>query len=117
MDKLPQRRTVVDPAVADLLSDMERKRKISNLPKSSQNKARKDAARHKIGLDLPPHLHSTLLCIAHQEQISMSGLAAYFLFQGITAYNQGQVDLSALKRISRCAKFDYVLDFENFDIS
>jgi len=117
VDKQTHRRVVVDPAVADLLSDMERKRKIANLPKADQNKARKEAARHKIGLDLPPHLHSTLLRIAHQEQISMSGLAAYFLFQGISAYNQGQVDLSSLKRISRCARFDYVLDFENFQIS
>jgi hypothetical protein len=64
----------VDPAVADMLTDMERKKRIANLPKPKQSKARKDAARHKVGLDLPPALHESLRQIADRERISISSI-------------------------------------------
>lgn len=74
MNRTLQRRTVVDPAVADMLTDMERKKRIANLPKSKQSKARKDVARHKVGLDLPPALHESLRQIADREHISISSI-------------------------------------------
>jgi hypothetical protein len=83
MDKRLQRRAVVDPAVADMLSDMERKRRITSLPKAKQEKARKDAARHKAGLDLPPELHEALRRIAEKEHISVSGLVTFYLYRGV----------------------------------
>lgn len=117
MDKRLQRRTVVDPAVADMLSDMERKKRIASLPKSKQEKARKDAARHKVGLDLPPVLHESLRQIAEREQISISGLVTYYLYRGVMDYETGKVELSPYKRISRCARFEYVLDFTKLEKS
>jgi len=100
---------VVDPAVADMLTDMERKKRIASLPKSKQSKARKDAIRHKVGLDLPPALHDSLRQIAEGEHISISGLAAFFALRGIEDYEAGIIDLSPHKRLSRCARFEYVL--------
>ena len=111
------RRTVVDPAVADMLSDMERKKRISSLPKSKQEKARKDAARHKVGLDLPPVLHESLRQIAEHEHISISGLVTYYLYRGVMDYESGKVELSPYKQISRCARFEYVLDFTKMEKS
>lgn len=117
MDKRLQRRTIVDPAVADMLSDMERKKRIASLPKSKQEKARKDSTRHKVGLDLPPVLHEALREIAAREQISISGLVTYYLYRGVKDYETGQVELSPYKRISRCARFEYVLDFTKLEKS
>ena len=109
------RRTVVDPAVADLLTDMERKRRIASLPKASQTKARRDAARHKVGLDLPPELHEALRRIADQEHISISGLVTFYLYRGVVDQHAGTIDLSPYKRLSRCARFEYVLDFTSLE--
>jgi hypothetical protein len=111
------RRNVVDPAVADMLSDMEKKRRIASLPKIKQEKARKDAARHKVGLDLPPELHEALRQIAEREHISISGLVTYYLYRGVMDYETGKVELSPYKRISRCARFEYVLDFTKLEKS
>jgi len=111
------RRNVVDPAVADMLTDLERKKRITNLPKSKQVKARKEAARYKVGLDLPPKLHESLKKIAEHEAISVSGLVAFFLYQGVAEYNDGKVDLSPYKRLSRCARFEYVLDLSKLENS
>ena len=117
MDRRLNRRTVVDPAVADMLSDMEKKRRIASLPKSKQEKARKNALRHKAGLDLPPELHESLRGIAEQERISISGLVAFFLYRGVADYQAGKVDLSPYKKLSRCARFEYVLDFTKLEKS
>ena len=117
MDKSLDRRTVVDPAVADMLSDMEKKRRISSLPKSKQEKARKDASRHKVGLDLPPELHESLRTIAEREHISISGLVTFYLYRGVADHDAGRIELSQLKRPSRCARFEYVLDLTKLEIS
>jgi hypothetical protein len=117
VDKSLNRRTVVDPAVAEMLSDMEKKRRIASLPKSKQQKARKDASRHKVGLDLPLGLHESLRSIAEREHISISGLVTFFLYRGVADHEDGRVDLSSFTRLSRCARFDYVLDLTKFEKS
>ncbi len=117
MDKSRDRRTVVDPAVADMLSDMEKKRRISSLPKSKREKSRKDAARHKVGLDLPPRLHASLRDISEREHISISGLVAFYVYQGLADHEAGRIALSPYKRLSRCARFEYVLDLTKLEKS
>ena len=117
MDKSLNRRSVVDPAVAEMLSDMEKKRRIASLPKSKQEKARKDASRHKVGLDLPPELHESLRNIAERERISISGLVTFYLYRGVVDHEAGKVDLSQFKRLSRCARFEYVLDLTKLEKS
>ncbi len=115
MDRPPSRRPAVDPAVADMLADMERKKRIAQLPKPLQAKARKDASRHKVGLDLPPSLHERLRAIAEKEQISVSSLVAFYLYQCPADYETTKADLGAYKRISRCARFEYVLDLSKLE--
>jgi hypothetical protein len=117
VDKSLSRRTVVDPAVADMLSDMEKKRRIASLPKAKQEKARKNASRHKVSLDLPPELHETLRNIADREHISVSGLVTFYLYRGVMDQAAGRVELSPLKKLSRSARFEYVLDFTKLEKS
>lgn len=109
------RRNVVDPAVADILKDMEQKKRIASLPRSQRDKAHKDAQRHKVGLDIPPVLHDALRNIAKQENISLSGLVTFYLYRGVADYKNGQIELSPYKRLSRSLNFDYTLDFTEFE--
>jgi len=107
-----KRQPAVDPVVADLLSEMDRKKRLSKLPRSLQKKARREAARHKVGLDLPPDLHAALKEVAEGEGISVSSLVAFFAKRGLDQYRAGQIDLEPYLRISRCARFEYVLCLE-----
>ncbi len=109
------RRPAIDPAVADILADAERKKRLTSLPKAERARARKDAARHKVGLDLPPDLHETLRQIADKENVSISGLVAFLSQRGIEDYKAGKIDLFPHKRISRCARFEYVLILDKTD--
>ncbi len=110
-----KRQQAVDPAVADLLSDMDRRKRLTSLPKALRKKARKDAARHKVGLDLTIPLHESLRQIADQEHISISSLAAFFALRGIDEYQAGKIDLAPFKRLSRSARFEYVLDLTKLE--
>jgi hypothetical protein len=110
MSKQLKRRNVVDPAVAEILSDMDRKKRFASLPKARREKARKDASRHKVGLDLPPELHEALRQVAEKEQISISGLVAFFAHLGLESYRSGEIDLFPFKRVSRSARFEFVLE-------
>ncbi len=110
-----KRQQSVDPAVADLISDMDRKKRLSSLPKSVQKKARRDAARHKVGLDFPPELHGELRQVADKEKISISSLTAFFAKRGLEEYQAGNMNLYPYKRISRCARFEYILSLEKVD--
>jgi hypothetical protein len=112
-----KRQQAVDPAVADLLSDMDRKKRLASLPRPMQKKARKDAARHKVGLDLPPALHEELRQVADREKISISSLTAFLARRGLDDYKAGKIDLQPYLRISRSARFEYVLSFEKTDNS
>jgi hypothetical protein len=109
------RRTAIDPAVADILAGAERKKRLASMPQSERTKARKEAARHKVGLDLPPELHETLREIAVKEQISISSLVAFFSQRGVKDYKAEKVNLFPYKRISRCARFEYVLILDKID--
>jgi len=117
MAKTDKRRTVIDPAVAEMLSEMEQKKRISHLPKSKQDKARKNAKRHKVGLDLPPTLHESLRQIAERERISVSGLVTFYLYRGVIEHRAGKVELNSFKRLSRCARFEYILDLTKLEKS
>jgi hypothetical protein len=106
------RRSAIDPAVADILENAERRKRFASLPRSERNKTRKNAARHKVGLDLPPALHETLREVANKEKISISSLVAFLVNRGLNDFQSGNVDLFPYKRISRCARFEYVLMLE-----
>lgn len=106
------RRSAIDPAVADILEGAKKKKRIAAMPKSQRAKARKEAARHKVGLDLPSELHDLLRFIAAEEQVSISSLVAFLTQRGIKEYQAGNIDLFPHKRISRCARFEYILTLE-----
>lgn len=113
MNSTLTRRSAIDPAVADILEGAEKKKRIAAMPKSQRAKARKEAVRHKVGLDLPPDLHDLLRQIANEEQVSISSLVAFLTQHGIKEYQAGKIDLFPYKRISRCARFEYVLTPES----
>ncbi len=112
MNSALTRRNAIDPAVADILAGAEKKKRIASMPKAERAKARKDAARHKVGLDLPPELHELLRFVAAEEQVSISSLVAFLTQRGIKEYQAGNIDLFPHKRISRSARFEYVLTLE-----
>jgi len=110
MTEQGKRKQTIDPAVADILSDLEHNQNLARLPRSKRRKAKQDAQRYKITLDFPPALHAEVQRIAEDEGVSVSGLVAFFTHRVVKAYSRGEINLHPYKRISRSARFEYILE-------
>lgn len=99
----------LDPAVASLLGDAERKQQIRHLPKNKRERARRQAERPRVMLDIHPDVQEAVARIAEAEGLSVSAVVTLLLADGIRRYNNGGVNFSATKRISRSPRYEWAL--------
>lgn len=100
----------LDPAVASLLSDAERRQKLRRLPRNEQKKARRDAARERTIYEIPVELKNAIEEIAGEEGLSPSSVVILLLADGIRRYRAKQISFHGLKRPSRSPRYEWVLD-------
>ncbi len=106
------RRDAIDPAVAELLNNAERRQELRRKPRAEQAKIRADAARSRATYDVPKELRSAITFIARQEGISASAAAALLLADGVRRYREGHISLSpecGLKQRSESPKYEYTV--------
>ncbi len=83
----------VDPAVADMLREEEKRERIRRLPKAKRKKAMRDSQRSKATFDIPAKLKEALEEIAGELGCSVSSVAAFLLAEGVLRYRAGELDL------------------------
>lgn len=83
---MTDRRPAIDPAVAALLSNGERRQQQARQPlKAKQQAAKaaaKQAARNRVMLDLPPEIIDRIGALAHDLEIPVSQAAAGLILLG-----------------------------------
>lgn len=115
-----ERRNVFDPTTADMLSTMEQRVKESHLPAPIKSRVARERNRLKqrrinqVALDLPEGLKPQLFQIAEKEGIPVSQVAAALLIVSLKKMKDGELSFWGFKKPSRCAKFEFVLDFEKW---
>lgn len=102
-----QRRSAIDPAVASLVTEGERRQRRRRLPRARQAKARKDAARQRATYDIPKEVARAVAEVAKEEGVSASAVAALLLAEGLRRLEVGEVSLHGLKEPSRSPKYDW----------
>jgi hypothetical protein len=112
-----QRRTILDPAVADLLAGMENKQAESRLPRRVREKKAKERAKirarreQRVTYDLPPQLKQAMFTLAESLSLPASQLATLALHRFLVNYTEGQIDLSKYKKPSSSPRYDWKLEF------
>lgn len=112
-----KRRTLLDPAVADLLAGMEEKQAEARLPKREREKITRERAKmrsrkdHRVTYDLPPELKKQIADLAETMGVAASQLATYALIRFLQDYHDGQIDLSKFKKPSRSPRYEWKLVF------
>jgi len=110
-----ERRTILDPAVASLLTDMEHRQSDAALPRREREKKAREKAKmrarrdQRATFDLPPALRQQLMEKAEAERFPASQLvtlALVRLFQDLAA---GMLDLAPFKQPSRSPRYDWNL--------
>ncbi len=110
-----KRKTILDEAVANLLSDMEEKQKLAQLPRRERQKKLREqnkiASRkeQRVTYDLPPALRQRVKELSESERVPASQVVTLALMQFLEKYDAGKVDLGTYKQPSRSPRYDWNL--------
>lgn len=112
-----ERKTILDPAVADLLSGMEQRQTESQLPRKERERISRERAKiqsrrdQRATYDLPPSIRETVRNLAEDLRIPASQLVTLALARFLSDYAGGLIDLGKYKQPSRSPRYDWNLVF------
>jgi hypothetical protein len=112
-----QRRSALDPAVADLLKGMQQKQSEAQLPRRERERISRERAKiqarrdQRATYDLPPSIREGLRLLAEELRLPASQLATLALARFLKEYHHGLVDLGKYKQPSRSPRYDWNLVF------
>ena len=110
-----ERRTILDPAVAGLLEDMEHRQSDAALPRRQREKKARERAKirarrdQRATFDLPPSLRQRIMDLAETERLPASQLVTLALARFLQDLTGGAVDLAPFKQPSRSPRYDWNL--------
>ena len=108
---MTERRDVnLDPAVAAILGDQEQKEKIRKAPKKKAAELRRQAARHRVTLELDPVVVKVLRQAAEAEGVSPAAACNWLLGNALAMYAGGDLDFSECKRGSESHRWAFVVE-------
>ena len=116
-DEKKQRRSALDPAVADLLKGMQQKQSESQLPRRERERVSRERAKiqsrrdQRATYDLPPSIREGIRLLAEDQRLPASQLATLALARFLTDYQNGLIDLGKYKQPSRSPRYDWNLVF------
>ncbi len=110
-----ERRPILDPAVADLINDMEQKQAESMLPRREREKKSRERAKiqarrdQRATYDLPPAVRASIMDLSEELRLPASQLVTLALARFLKDYAAGSIDLSAYKQPSASPRYDWNL--------
>jgi hypothetical protein len=118
-DSKLERRTILDPAVASLLNDMEHRQSDAALPRREREKKARERAKmnarrdQRATFDLPPALRKRIMELAEAERLPASQLVTLALARFLQDLSAGSLDLASYKKPSRSPRYDWNLSLPN----
>ena len=116
-EKKFERRTTLDPAVADLLSGMQQRQAESQLPRKERERLGRERAKiqarrdQRATYDLPPTLREEIMNLSEELRIPASQLVTLALARFLNDYGSEIIDLGKYKQPSRSPRYDWNLIF------
>jgi hypothetical protein len=116
-EKKFERRTTLDPAVADLLSGMHQRQVESQLPRKERERLSRERAKiqsrrdQRATYDLPPTLREEIMALSEDLRIPASQLVTLALARFLNEYHSENIDLGKYKQPSRSPRYDWNLIF------
>ena len=114
-DRSIQRRSAIDPTVAELLGSMEQKASERSLPLDARRRRRKERekakARNRVMLDLPQEIEALIKALAEKHECPISQIAALLIWQGLKDMDRGLLNPSVYKKPSRSPRYTWNLVF------
>jgi len=111
-----RRRSAIDPAVAEILTGLERRRAEAHLPPRARQKKAQERAKAKARLprrvnwDLPVAIKRRVNALAKEHQVPASQVAALLLSEGLRRLEAGELRLEAYRVPSKSPRYRWNLD-------
>ena len=108
----------IDPAVDSLIGQGQRHQVESHLPRNERSRKKKERERAqkripgRLGLDLPVELKQHLIILAKNEEVPISQLIAFLLYEPVYLLEHKRISLWGYKTATSCPKFDFNLDLK-----
>jgi len=112
-----ERKTILDPAVADLLTGMEQRQTEAQLPRKERERISRERAKiqsrrdQRATYDLPPSIREMVKDLAEDLRLPASQLVTLALARFLSDYANGLIDLGRYKQPSRSPRYDWNLVF------
>ena len=112
-----ERKTILDPAVADLLTGMEQRQTEAALPRKERERISRERAKiqsrrdQRATYDLPPSIREMVRDLAEDLRLPASQLVTLALARFLSDYGNGLIDLGKYKQPSRSPRYDWNLVF------
>src|SRR4030042_6361398 len=114
-DSPVQRRSAIDPAVAELLETMDQKASERSLPRDDRlrkvREREKAKARNRVMLDLPQEVEKRIKSLAVKHECTISQIAALLIWQGVQDLENGLLNPRVYKKPSRSPRYTWNLVF------
>lgn len=114
-DRKLERRPLLDPAVADLINDMDQKQADSMLPRRDREKKLRERAKiqarraARATYDLPPSIRNRMKELSEELRLPASQLVTLALIRFLHDYETDTIDLSVYKQPSASPRYDWNL--------
>lgn len=112
-----ERKTILDPSVAELLSGMEQRQVEYQLPRKERERISRERIKiqsrrdQRATYDLPPSIRESVRDLAEDLRLPASQLVTLALARFLSDYSGGQIDLGKYKQPSRSPRYDWNLVF------
>lgn len=109
------RRPILDPTVADLISGLEEKHAETQLPRRLREKKARERSKiqsrrdQRATYDLPPRIRRQIKELAENLRLPASQLVTLALMRFLEDYQHGQINLAEYKQPSRSPRYDWNL--------
>lgn len=117
VEKKTQRRSTLDPAVADLLKGMQQKQSESQLPRKERERISRERTKiqsrrdMRVTYDLPPTIREGVRLLAEELRLPASQLVTLALSRFLSDYGNQLIELGKYKQPSRSPRYDWNLVF------
>lgn len=110
MTKAERRDPNLDPAVAAILSNQEKKERIRTAPKKEAAELRRQAARHRVTLELSPAVVGALQAVAEAEGVTPAAACNWLLGNALLQYQAGALNFAECKVEARSNRWRYTVN-------
>lgn len=106
---MAERRQVFDPAVDAILNDGKRRNQWREMTKAQRDKARRDAKRQRVCLELDPRVVEAVALIARAEGCSPAAAFNLLVSKALPQYLTGEIKFEDYHQVSNSPRWGWII--------